>query len=144
MVLERMAEVLGLDSDVWRLVDLEMLGALVQRVLEYLGPLRGLAWVLLPGVVALGLVFLLGLVALEFRFLLALEDCSVLVYSLVLVLVFLLRCWIRILRILRPGLGLGSVLGLECVLGLEVGLPSLLERQAWASLMVLVQRQGLW
>ena len=92
MVLERMAEVLGLGLDVWRLVVLGMLGALFQRVLENLGPLRGLAWVLLLGVVALGLVFLLGLVVLEFRFLLALEDCLVLGYSLVLVQVFLLRC----------------------------------------------------
>ena len=61
-VLERMAEVLGLDLAVWRLVDFVMLGALVQRVLEYVGLLRGLAWVLLLGVVALGQVFLLGLV----------------------------------------------------------------------------------
>ena len=138
MVLERMAEVLGLDLDVWRLIDLEMLGALVQRALEYRGPLRGLAWVLLLGIVALGLVFLLGLVAQGFRCLLALG------YFLVLVLEFLLRCWISILRILRPGLGMESVLGLEFVLGLAVGLPSLLERQAWASMMVLVQLQGLW
>ena len=137
MVLERMAEVLGLDLDVWRLVDLEMLGALVQRVLEYLGLLRGLAWVLLLGVVALGLVFLLGLVAQGFHCLLVLG------YFLVLVLEFLLRCWIRIVRILRPVLGLESVLGLEFALELAVGLPSSLERQAWASLMVLVQRQGL-
>ena len=49
-----------------------MLGALVQRVLESLDPLRGLAWVLLLGVVVLGLVFLLGLVAQGFRYLLAL------------------------------------------------------------------------
>ena len=62
MVLERMA-VLGLDLDVWGLVVLEMLGALLQRVLEYLGPLRGLVWVLLLGVIVLGLVFLLSLVA---------------------------------------------------------------------------------
>ena len=86
MVLERMAEVLGLDLDVWRLVDLEMLGALVQRVLEYLGPLRGLAWVLFLGVVALALVFLLGLVAQGSRYLLALG------YFLFLVLEFLLPC----------------------------------------------------
>ena len=91
---------------------MEMQGALVQRVLEYQGPLRSLAWVLLLGVVALGLVFPRGLVALEFGFLLVREDCSVLGYSLVLVLVFLLRCWIRILRSLRPGLGLESVLEL--------------------------------
>ena len=86
MVLERMAGVLGLDLDVWRLVDLEMLGALVQGVLEYQGPLRGLAWVLLLGVVALGLVFLLGLVAHGFGYLPALG------YFLILVLKFLLRC----------------------------------------------------
>ena len=86
MVLERMAEDLGLDLDVWRLVGLEILGALVQRVLEYLGPLWGLAWVLLLGVVALGLVFLLGLVAPGSRYLLELG------YFLVLVLEFLLRC----------------------------------------------------
>ena len=86
MVLERMAEVLGLDLDVWRLVDWEMLGALVQQVLECLGPLRGLAWVLLLGVVALGLVFLLSLVVQGFRYLLALGDFLVLVYE------FLLRC----------------------------------------------------
>ena len=86
MVLDRMAEVLGLDLDVWRLVDLEMLGALVQGVLEYQGPLRGLAWVLLLGVVALGLVFLLGLVVQGSRYPLALG------YFRVLVLEFLLRC----------------------------------------------------
>ena len=142
MVLERMA-VLGLDLDVWRLVVLEMLVALVLRVQECLGPLRGLAWVLLLGVVALGVVFLLGLVVLEFRSLLALEDCLVSGYSLVLVLVFLLRCWICILRSLRPGLGPGSVLELEFFLWLEELLPSLLERQALDS-MVLMQRQGLW
>ena len=43
MVLEMMAEVLGLNLDFWRLVDLEMLGALVQQVPGCLGPLRGLA-----------------------------------------------------------------------------------------------------
>ena len=64
-------------------------------------------------------------------------------YSLVLVLVFLLRCWICILRSLRPGLGLGSVLELKFVLWLEELLPSWLERQALDS-MVLIQRQGLW
>ena len=58
MVLERMGEVLGLNLDVLRLVDLEMQGALVQRVLEYLGLPRGQAWVLLLGVVVLGLVVL--------------------------------------------------------------------------------------
>ena len=142
-VLDRMAEVLGLDLDFWRQVDLEMLGALIQWVLEYLGSLRGLAWVLLLGVVVLGLVILLSLGVLEFRFLLALEDCLVIGYSLVLVLVFLLRCWIHILRSLCPGLGLESVLELECFLWLEVLLSSLLERQALVS-MVLVQQQGLW
>ena len=92
---------------------------------------------LLLGVIVLGLAILLGLGVLEFRSLLALEDCLVFGYSLVLVLVFLLRCWIRILRSLRPGLGL------ESVLELEVLLPSLLDRQALVSI-VLVQRQGLW
>ena len=120
-----------------------MLGALLRRVLEYLSPLRGLARVLLLGVFALGLVFLLGLVVREFRSLLALEDCLVSGDPLVLVLVFLLRCWIRILRSLRPGLVLDSVLELEFFLWLGELLPSLLERQSWAS-MVLVQRQGLW
>ena len=90
-VLERMVEVLGLGLDVWRLVDLEMLGTLVQRVLEYLGPLQGLAWVLLLGIIVLGLGILLGLGVLEFRYLMALGDFLVLGYFLVLVLVFLLR-----------------------------------------------------
>ena len=103
----------------------------------------GLAWVLLLGVVVLGLTILLGLGVLEFHSLLAIEDCLVFGYSLVLVLVFLLRCWIRILRSLRPGLGLESVLELESFLWLEELLPSLLEWQALGS-MVLVQRQGLW
>ena len=91
---------------------------------------------LLLGLVALGLVFLLGLVAQWFRYLRGLG------YFLVLVLGFLLRCLIRILWILRPDLGLESVLGLEFVLGLAAGLPSSLERQARAPQMVLVQRQG--
>ena len=93
-----------------------MLRALVQGVLDHLDSLRGLARVLLLGVVGLGLVFLLGLVALEFHSLRALEDCLVFGYSLVLVLVFLLCCWIRILRSLHLGLGLGSVLELESFL----------------------------
>ena len=79
MVLERMVKVLGLDFDVWRVVDSQVLVALVQRVLESLGPLWGLAWVLLLRVVVLGLVFLLGLVAQGFRYLLALGDFLVLV-----------------------------------------------------------------
>ena len=86
MVLERMVEVLGLDLDVWRLVDLEMLGALVQQVLECLCLLRGLAWVHLLGVVALGLVILPGVVAQRFRYILVPG------YFLVLVLGFLRRC----------------------------------------------------
>ena len=56
---------------------------------------------------------------------------------------FLLRCWIRILRSHRPGLGLESVLELESLFRLEVQLLSLLERQALVSA-VQVQRQGLW
>ena len=98
---------------------------------------------LLLGVVVLGLGILQGLGVLEFRYLQVLGDFLVLGYFLVLVLVFLLCCWIRILRSLRPGLGLESVLELEFLLCPEVQLPSLLERQALAS-MVLVKRQGLW
>ena len=119
------------------------LGALVPLALESRDlVVLGLAWVLLLGVIVLGLAILLGLGVLEFRFLLALEDCLVFGYSLVLVLVFLLHCWIRILRSLRHGLGLGSVLELESLLQLEVQLPFWLERQALVSI-VLVQRQGL-
>ena len=119
-------------------------GALVPLALESQGlVVLGVAWVLLLGVIVLGLAILLSLGVLEFGSLLALEDCSVFGYSLVLVLVFLLRCWIHILRSLRPGFGLESVLELESFLWLEVLLSSLLEQQALAS-MVLVQRQGLW
>ena len=114
-----------------------MLGALVQLVLVFLDLVLGPAWVLLLGVIVLGLGILQGLGVLEFRYLLVLGDFLVLGYFLVLVLVFLLRCWISILRSLHPGLGL------ESVLELEVLLPSLLDRQAFVS-MVLVQRQGLW
>ena len=126
------------------MVDLRKLGALVLLALESQGlVVLGLVWVLLLGVIVLGLAILLGLGVRKFRFLLALEDCLVFGYSLVLVLVFLLRCWIRILRSLRPGFGLNSVLELESFLWLEVLLPSLLERQVLVSL-VLVQRQGIW
>ena len=119
-----------------------MLGALVQLVLVFLDPVLGPVWVLLIGVVVLGLGIPQGLGALEFRYLLMHGDFLVLGYFRVLVLVFLLRCWIRILRSLRPGLGLESVLELESFLWLEVLLPCLLERQALVS-MVLVPRQGL-
>ena len=137
-------EVLGLGLGDWRVVDLRKLGALVLLALESQGlVILGLAWVLLLGVIVLGLVILLGLGVLEFRSLLALEKCLVFGYSLVLVLEFLLRCWIRILRSLGPARGLESVLGLGSFLWLKVQVPSLLERQALVS-MVLVQRQGLW
>ena len=125
---------------------MKKLGALVLLALESRGlVVLGLAWVLLLGVLVLGLGILRDLGVLEFRYLLVLGDFLVLQvgYFLVLILVFLLRCWIRILRSLRPGLGLESVLELESFLWLEVQLPSLLERQALVS-MVLVQRQGLW
>ena len=69
-----------------------MPGALVQQVLVFLDSVLGPAWVLLLGVVALGLGILQGLGVLEFRYLLALGDYLVLRYFLVLVLVFLLRC----------------------------------------------------
>ena len=120
------------------------LGALVLLGLETRGLIvLGLAWVVLLGVIVFGLAILLGLGVLEFCYLPALGDFLVLGYFLVLVLVFPLRCWIRILRSLRPGLGLVSVLELGSFLWLEVQLPSLLERQALVS-MVLVQWQGLW
>ena len=123
---------------------MKKLGALVLLALESRGlVVLGLAWVLLLGVIVLGLAILLGFGVLEFHSLLGLEDCLVFGYSLMLVLVFLLRCWIRILRSLHPGLGLESVLELESFLWLEELLPSLLEWQALGS-MVLVQRQGLW
>ena len=126
------------------MVDLRKLGALVLQALETGGlVVLGLAWVLPLGVIVPGLAILLGLGVLEFRSLLALENCLVIGYSLVLVLVCLLRCWICILSILRPGLGLESVPDLKSFLWLEVQLASLLERQALVS-MVLVQRQGLW
>ena len=69
-----------------------MLGALVQLVLVSLDHVLGPASVLLLGVVVLGLGILQGLGVLGFRYLLALEDCLVLGYFLVLVLVFLLPC----------------------------------------------------
>ena len=62
-------------EETWR----QVLDLVVAMVLESLDPLRGLAWVLLLGVVVLGLVFLLGLVAQGFRYLLALGDSLVLV-----------------------------------------------------------------
>ena len=75
------------------MVDLRDLGPLVPLVLESRGlVVLGLAWLLLFDVIVLGLAILLGLGVLEFRSLLVLEDCLVLGYSLVLVLVFLLRC----------------------------------------------------
>ena len=69
-----------------------MLGALVQLVLVFPDPVLGPAWVLLLGVIVLGLGILQGLGVLESHYLLALEDCLVFGNSLVLVLVFLLRC----------------------------------------------------
>ena len=119
------------------MVDLRKLGVLVLLALDSRGlVVLGEAWVLLLGVIVLGLAILLGLGVLECRSFLALEDCSVFGYSLMLVLVFLLRYWIHILRSLRPGLGL------ESVLELEVLLPFLMGRQALVSI-VLVQREGL-
>ena len=75
------------------MVDLEMMRALVQLSLVSQGlVVLGLAWVLLLDVIVLGLAILLGIGVQEFRTLPALEDCLVLGYFLVLVLVFLLRC----------------------------------------------------
>ena len=69
-----------------------MLGALVQLVLVFLDPVLGPAWMLLLGVVVLGLGILQGLGVLRFCYLLALGNCVVLGYFLVLGLVFLLPC----------------------------------------------------
>ena len=82
-------------------------------------------------------MFPLGLVDRVFRYVLGHG------YFLIVVLGFLLHCWIRILRILHPELGLKYVHGLEIVVRLAVALPSLLERQGWSLLMGLVQGQGL-
>ena len=57
-----------------------MVGALVQLVLVFLDPVLGPAWVLLLGVVVLGLGILQGLGVLELRYLLALGDFLVLGY----------------------------------------------------------------
>ena len=116
-VLERMAEVPGLGLGVSQLVDLRMLGALVQLVLVFLDLVLGPAWVLPLGVIVLGRGILQVIGVLEFRCLLVLEGFLVLAYFLVLVLVFLLRSWIDILKSLRPCLGLES-LDVEMVLSL--------------------------
>ena len=124
------------------MVDLGMLVVLVQLVQGFVLVARGLAWVLLLDVIVLGLGFLRGLEVLVLRFLLGLGCFLGFVSGLV--LDFRLRCLIRILRSLRPvlGLGLGLMMVLELWALLE-GLPSLLERQAWAWL-VLVALQELW
>ena len=92
MVLERMAEVLGMGLGVRQVVDLGMLGALVQLVLVFRDLVLGPAWVLLLAVVVLSLGILQSLGVPEFRYLPALGDFLVLGYFLGLVLVSLLRC----------------------------------------------------
>ena len=75
------------------MVELKMLGALVQLALESRGlVVLGLAWMLLLGVIGLGLGILQGLGVLDFHYLLVLCDFLLLGYFLVLVLVNLLRC----------------------------------------------------
>ena len=126
------------------MVGLGKLVALVQLVQDFVLLARGLAWVLLLEETVLGLGFLLGLGILVLRFLLGLGCFLGCVSGLV--LDFRPRCLIRILRSLRPVLGLGLGLGLMMVLELWAlleGLSSLLERQAWAWL-VLVALQELW
>ena len=91
-----------------------MLVALVQLVQDSVLVARGLAWVLLLDVVVLGLGFLRDLGVLALCFLLG-PGCS-LVFVFGLVLDVRLHCLIRILRSLRPGLGLGP--GLMMVLEL--------------------------
>ena len=119
---------LGLDLGFLKAVDLRML---VGPVLVGQGYLSlnlglGLAWVLLPDTVVLGQVFPRCLGVLGFRFLLSLGDF---VDS---VLGSRFRYWIRILRSLHLGLGLGMAPVLV------VGLPSLLERQGWAWMRILI------
>jgi len=109
---------LGLDLGFWKTVDL---GMLVVLVLVDQGCLSlnlglGLAWVLLPEAVVLGQVFLRCLGVLGFAFLLSLGDFVDYVLG------SRLHYLICILRSLRLGLGL------EVVLVLVVGLPSVLER----------------
>ena len=119
-----------------------MLVALVQLVQDSVLVARGLAWELLLDVVVLGLGFLRDLGVLALRFLLG-PGCS-LVSVFGLVLDVRLHCLIRILRSLRPGLGLGPGLMMVLeLLALLEGLPSLLELQAlaWLGLMAL---QELW
>ena len=113
------------------MVDLGMLVALVQQVQGFVLVAQDLAWVLLLDVTVLGLGFLRGLGVLVLRFLLGLGYYLGCVSGLV--LGYRLHCLIRILRSLRPvlGLGLGQMMVLELLALLE-GLPSLLERQAWA------------
>ena len=75
------------------MIDLRKLGALVLLALETRGlVVLGVVWVLLLGVIVLGLAIVLSLGVLEFRSLRVLESCLLSGYSLVLVLVFHLRC----------------------------------------------------
>ena len=124
------------------MMDLGMLVALVQQVQGFVLVARGLALVLLLDVVVPGLGFLRGLEVRVLRFLLGLGCFLSFVSGLV--LDFPLCCLIRILRSLGPVLclGLGLMMVLELLALLE-GRPSLLERQAWAWL-VLVVLQELW
>jgi len=117
---QEVAVVVGLDFGFLKAVDLGLLVKPVLIDLDYLGYLipnlgQGLALVLLPDGVVLGQVFLRSLGVLGFGFLLSRVDF----------VVFLKRSGlgylIRILRSLRLGQGL------EVVLVLVVGLPSLLE-----------------
>ena len=110
---------------------LVILGALVLKGLGSLEFGLGLAWMFLPEVVVLGLVILQGLGVLGLRFLPGL-GC---------LLGLLLRRFLAYL-IHIPILLLG--LGAKVALRLLVGLFSLLERQAFAWLMVLMVLQELW
>jgi len=131
---QKAAVALGLNLRFLKSVDLEMLvgPVLVDQGYLSLNLGLGLAWVLLSGAVVLGQVFLQCLGVLGFRFLLSLRDF---VDS---VLGSRLRYSIRILRSLRLGLGL------EVALVLVVGLPSLLERQGWVWMRILMALEKLW
>ena len=128
------AVALSVDLGFLRAVDLGMLmgPVLVDQGFLSLNLGLGLAWVLLPDAVVLGQLFLRCLDVLGFRFLLSLGDFVDLVLG------SRLHYLIRILRSLHLGLGL------EVALVLVVGLPSLLEQEAWAWMRILMALQELW
>jgi len=128
------AVALGPDLGFLKAVDLGILAGpvLVDQGYLSLNPGLGLAWVLLPGAVVPGQVFLRCLGVLGFRFLLSPEDF---VNS-------VMNSRLRYLICILTSICLG--LGLEMVLVMVVGLPSLLGRQVWAWMGILMALQELW